>query len=114
MTDTTSPAVVQQAMAFATRLRRLAELVELNPGVKLPYDVSVSAGSDENIDRWAAALRAAGLDFTDITDEHGREIRCNAVALWLHRPHDESMRRYRAGLEFIKQHAAEVNALAAQ
>lgn len=113
-TDTEALAAqAEQAMRCATRLRALAAVIEANPDVKLPFDVSFSAGSTEAIDRWAKALRDAGHDYEDVTDAHRRELRCGAVGLWLHLPHDESMRRYQAGLRFLAEHAAEVDALAA-
>lgn len=101
----------EQALTFARRLRALATVIEINPDLTLPIDITVSA-THEQLDRWSAALTAAGHAVTDSTDEHARVLSC--PPLRIAKVHDEPYRRYLLEQKFLREHAADVDALAAE
>lgn len=95
---------------FAAKLRALADVIETHPELRLPLDVSVSAMSSDDIDRWAVALTHAGHDVTDRNGDHHREVYSNATGFRICKVHDEPMRRHYAEVKFLADHAAEVDA----
>jgi hypothetical protein len=103
----------ERSRTFASRLRALADVIESNPGLQLPYDVRISASTVEDLERWSAALTAAGHDITDSTDDHHRSLTSLGV-LDISKVHDDAMRRYYAERDFLKEHAAEVDSLIAE
>lgn len=102
-----------QHEAFAARLRALADVIEQNPRLPLPYEMRMSASAPDEIDQWSLALTGAGHDVTDRTTDHDRSLYCSAAVFTISKVHDEPMRRYRAGQQFLAEHTAEVAALAA-
>jgi hypothetical protein len=108
MSTTPTPDDLDDSPTFTGGLRALADLLDMRPGLKRP-DIDV-CGSPADCDAYADAFSRAGLDYTDSTTDHSRQVvgSLPGLRLRIFAVHDASMVRHYAEQDVIKNHQDEV------